>query len=631
MEKDKKEDNNMSEYQVFTNSVGKEASRIIQLEALRAISEIVMQTAGPKGSTTMIMQNGGYPLYSKDGKKVLEHVKLFGEIEKGILDQLIQITENVVSRVGDGTTSAIRLSYLIFKGLVEFEKKNGSSMNTYDIIDKFKSVVKDISEVILKRAQDFTAENAYDICMISTNGDEELSRIIADIYKKYGKDVYIDLKSSNTSDYMIKEYDGLTLNKGFASPAYINRTGEICELRNVRIYVFRDPIDTPEMIGFFTRIVYDNVLTPFANLRKIAELQNDPRKVAGMSKEMLEDLESNSDMIPTLIMCPYMSRDLTSVLESLETVLYSFDRDDNMRVQKPPIAIVNNLSKYTDELADISMLCGCMPIGKYIDETVQAADIEAGKAPTIDTVTEFYGFAEEVTIDKEKTRFINAADMFEKDENDEVVKDENGNRIYSNIYNSLVSFLKNQLEESKRLKDSAVELNRLKRRLSGLTAGLVELYIGGISVTDRESAKDLADDAVRNCRSASINGVGRAANFEGYKAAEDVANKYYESDNEELLFANIIKHAYCNVIKELYSTCVPADEFEAVWAKSCELNRPINLRTMAFEHDVLTSIDTDVAILDCISRVVTIMFTSNQILIGEPFNNNYASITEVKE
>lgn len=617
----------MSEkYHVFTNSVGKEASRIIHLEVLRAISEIVMKTAGPKGSTTMIMNKNGYPLYSKDGKKVLEHTKIFGEVEDGILAQLVQITENIVSRVGDGTTSAVRLAYLVFKELDKLEKDDKLGMNTYDIVDGFKSTVKKIIDEIYKNGREFTADDAYNICMISTNGDQELSTIIADIYKKYGKNVYIDLKSSNTSDYMIKEYDGLTLNKGYATPAYINRPGEICNLRNVRIYVFKDPVDTPEMIGFFTRIVYDNIITPFNNLRKIAELERNPQAARHMSEAQLKELEDNNTMVPTLIMCPFMSRDLSTVLETLESLLYSFDKDESLRSQKPPIAIVNNLSRNIDELADVSMLCGCKVISKYIDESVQAADIESGKAPTIDTVTDFYGFAEEVSIDKEKTRFINAAEMFEKDEDGNPIKDENGNRVYSSTFNSLVSFLTNQLEESKRLKDSVSELNRLKRRLSGLTAGLVELYIGGISITDRESSKDLADDAVRNCRSASIAGVGRAANFEGLMASKNIKNL---SSNEKM-FADIIYNAYVEIIKDLYATCIPAKHVDEEFERSCHIGQPINLRTLHYDNDVLTSIDSDVAILDCISRIITIMFTSNQILIGEPFNNKYAGITEVE-
>lgn len=613
----------MSKYTCFTNAVDKDASRVVHLEVLKKVSDIVMKTAGPKGSTAMIMQGNNYPLYSKDGKKVLENIKLFGEVETGILDQLVQIVQEVVRRVGDGTTSAVRLTYLIFKELVALEENPNFSMNNHEIIYWFKKAVEAISEEIIKNKRDLSEKDVYDICMISTNGDETLSTTIMDIYAKYGKNVYIDLKSSNVSDYLIKEYDGLTLNKGFATPAYINRPGEICDLRNIRIYVFKDPIDTPEMIGFFTRIVYDNILTPFNNLKTISQLQRDPRALQRMSETELNKLEKNSEMIPTLIMCPFMSRDLSSVLETLESLLYSFDKDATMRVQKPPIAIVNNLSRNIDELSDISLLCGCKVIGKYIDESVQAADIEAGKAPTIDNVTEFYGVADEVVIDKEKTRFINPLNMFEKDEDGNVVKDEEtGNPVYSNTFNALVSFLTGQLEESERLQDSVSELNRLKRRLSGLTAGLVELYIGGISVTDRESTKDLADDAIRNCRSAAVNGVGMAANFEGLMATRNVKNL----PEKTKLFVKIIENAYTDIIKELYSTCFPHDNVDDEFDRSIKMGKPCNLRTSRYTDDVVTSIDTDITILDCISRIVTIMFTSNQILIGSAFENRYAEI-----
>lgn len=614
-------------YKPFVNSVPKKASRIIHREVMKAISDIVMQTAGPKGSTTMIMQNNGmYPIFSKDGKKVLDHINIFGEIENGILDQLKQITETVVSRVGDGTTSAVQLSYLIFEQLCMID--DSLDMNTHDIINEFKKAVTSIIDIIKKSGRPLTVEDVYDICMISTNGDEELSSKIYDIYKEYGTDVYIDLKTSTTADYMTKVYDGLTITKGFASPAYVNKISgseQQCDIRNPRIYVFKDPIDTPEMIGFFTNIVYNNILIPFNNLRTISDMQRSPSKYANMFKEEFSEIEKKTEMIPTVIMCPFISRDASSCLESLESLCYSFDKDEVTRMQKPPICIVTNLSTNVDELSDISVLCGCKVIGKYIDESVQKEDIKSGKAPTIETVTEFYGEAEQVIIDKEKTKFINPVKMFETDENGKYKLDDNGDRIYSTTYDSIVSFLKGALKDAQENGDDIVEIRRIKRRLNGLVSSLVELYIGGISVTDRESKKDLADDAVRNCRSAAASGVGRACNFEGLMASRELMK--CEGTEIEAKFREIIYAAYVNVVTRLYATCLPKDDVDKAVVDSIETGKPINLRTgEATATNVLSSIDTDVAILDCISRIVTIMFTSNQILIGEAFNNKYASI-----
>lgn len=617
----------MSNYNAHTNSVGKEASRIIQLEVLKKVSDIVMATAGPKGSTTMIMKGNSYPLFSKDGKKVAEHIDVFGEVEKGILDQLIQIVQTVVSRVGDGTTSAIRLAYLIFVELVKMEKNDKISMNTYDIIDCFKKAVDIICKIIKSKAKELTPNSVYDICMISTNGNEELSSIIKRLYEKYGNGVYIELKTSNTTDYMIKEYDGLTLAKGYATPAYINRKNEICELKNVRLYTFKDPIDTPEMIGFFTRIVYDNILTPFNNLRMINQIKNNPQMARNIGEKKLKELEENSTMIPTLIMCPFMSRDLSTTMETLESLLYGFDKDETTRMAKPPIAIVNNLSRNLDELSDLSTLCDCKVIAKYIDESVQAKDIKDGKAPTIDNVTDFYGYAEQVIVYNDHTKFINPKNMFKTEtigDETKFVLDKDGNRVYSDTFESLVSFLNGQIAEAEKEND-VVSIRMLRRRLNGLKSSLVELYIGGISVTDRESVKDLADDAIRNCRSAATCGVGRAANFEALLASCDAL--YDEKDELIYKFIEIINNAYISVVKELYSKSIPTNEVDKEFDRSLEKKQPINLRTGEYSNNVLASIDTDITVLDCISRIVTIMFTSNQILINSAFENRYAEIT----
>lgn len=607
-------------YEAHTNAIGKEASRLIQLDVLRAISEIVMQTAGPKGSTAMITsKDGTYPIYSKDGKKVAEHIDIFGEVERGILDQIIQITDKVVKEVGDGTSSAIRLAYFIFKGLVEYEKNHKGELNSYDIIEGFQKAADRIIERIKKAGREATVSDMYDICMISTNGNEKLSDLIFGIYTDYGLDVHIDLKTSTNDDFMLKEYDGLTLNRGMTTPAFVNSAGEKCVLRNPKIYVFKDPIDTPEMIGFFTRIVYDNILTPYNNLKTIAALQKDMRRAAGMSEKDMDELEKNSKMEPTVIMAPFVSRDVQALLTNLEQLLYAYDRDDATRATKPPICIVTNLVKEADELSDISMLCGCKSIFRYIDETVQQKDIESGVAPTVDTVVQFCGSAEEVIIDKEKTKFINPSRMYEDTE------DAVHEKKYSTTYTGLVSFLKKQLAHAKETGEDLVETNRLKRRLNGLTSALVELYVGGISVTDRESTKDLADDAIRNCRSAALKGVGRACNYEGFMAS-------FDDEEHHTDYNNIINKAYGDLIFDLYKTAMPFDRACKEYGASLQkYEKPINLRTLEYTNDVLTSIDTDIVILEAISKIVTIMFTSNQILTSSAIvNNSYAGIDHIE-
>ena len=58
-------------------------------------------------------------------------------------------------------------------------------------------------------------------------------------------------------------------------------------------------------------------------------------------------------------------------------------------------------------------------------------------------------------------------------------------------------------------------------------------------------------------------------------------------------------------------------------AESVYRDMPINLATGEFDGKVLCSIETDVAILEVISKVVMVMFTANQALLESPINNVY--------
>ena len=268
---------------LLSNIIPEENLRIVQKNVLKNVSDAVMKTAGPYGSSTMIIRQKEFATYSKDGKKVLDNIKYYGPLERSIVDELSQLVSYVVKEVGDGTTSAIRMSYYIFKELLDIEKENLSKIPSHHIIQTFKDVTKEIQELIMKHGRETTIDDIYKICMISTNGNQEVSKNIADIYEKYGLDVYIDLGTSNTPDHLLKEYDGITLEKGYVSNAYVNNTEGHSVIHNPRIYYFKDPVNTDEMAAFFQCIITKNIFEPNSN---------------------------KTPMIPTVILCPSMSRDM---------------------------------------------------------------------------------------------------------------------------------------------------------------------------------------------------------------------------------------------------------------------------------------------------------------------------------
>lgn len=577
---------------LLSNIIPEENLRKVQTNVLENISNAIMKTAGPYGSNTMIIRQKAFATYSKDGKKVLDNIKYYGPLENAIVDELSQMTSYVVKEVGDGTTSAIRMAYYIFKTLLEREGDSWAEYPTHTIISSFKKVTKAIQDKIASHGRDLTLGDIYDICMVSTNGDENISKSIAEIYNKYGASVNIDVGTSNSDEHKIKEYDGLILEKGYPSNAYINTKTGHCIIKDANIYYFKDPIDTPEMASFLQAIIANNIIVPIQNRK--------------------------TEPVPTVIMCPHISRDVEALLDEIETMLYSYKAE----FDKPPILIISGLNRYTEELDDICRLCGAKPIMKYIDPNIQKHDIECGKAPTPENIYTWCGHAEVVDCDSTKTKFINPENMY--------TYNEDGTKEETDTYRGLINFLEDQLKSAQENNEDISVIRRIKKRLMSLNANMVQYLIGGISTSDVESAKDLTEDAVLNCRSACQNGIGYGANFEGLRASYEILTSEDESfDDIDKEMIEVIHTAYKNFSVELYSTAMMASKAEEEVVKSIENSQPMNLRTLEYDGKVLSSINTDSVILEGISRIITIMFTSNQGLTGEPLENKYAKLSDI--
>ena len=82
------------------------------------------------------------------------------------------------------------------------------------------------------------------------------------------------------------------------------------------------------------------------------------------------------------------------------------------------------------------------------------------------------------------------------------------------------------------------------------------------------------------------------------------------------------------MVKELYGTCLSSTEVEEYFDKSLEEGMPVNLRTKKFDGAVLSSIKSDDAILEGVSKIVTIMFTANQGLFPSVVGNVYKDYDE---
>ena len=583
------------------NVVSGSKLRDIQEATLEKTASYLSKTFGPMGSNTKIIkgtnQKDVNTVYSKDGLKVLSNLINSAPIEASIVEELVEITKAVEKEVGDGTTSTVILSSFIFKGLRYIEHEH--MIPPYKLMRLFKELVDKVKKEILDCGRECTLEDIYNIAMVSTNGNEDVARNIADIYEKYGMNVELTAGISNTTDSLVKIYDGLTITEGMSDPVFINNAhNNTSEIHNASVYHFVDPVDTLDMITLFEAILQKNIYEP---------------------------IENKEPIVPTVIVCPRISKDMSATLKLLSEQLYRFDQS-NASNNKPPILIITDVVA-SDEVImdDIANLCGCKSIRKYIDKEVYKKDVELGEAPTVDTVVNFAGHAELVVADAKKTKFINPEHM--------KIYNDDGTVEDDPIYTTMINFLETEIANAKDT-DSATEIGLLKRRLSALKANMVDYLVGGVTISERDALKDLVEDAIKNCKSAALYGVGYAANFMGLNAAHDAlieASINYEdisSDKNRIMkdLAMVLYGAYVETANVLYSSIdLNKVSVEQHIFNSLYNGKPFNISNGEYEDgdNVLCSIRLDAQILDTLCRIIGMMITCNQAMLMSTNLNVY--------
>ena len=568
----------MSNNIILTNVTDPDIMKEVQAKTFKLLREYLEPSFGPKGSNTGILAADEKVKYTKDGHSILKAIIFQNPIETSIKNNIEELTRNIVVKVGDGTTSAVILSHLIHEGISDF--LNGYSktnkINPYDFNRSFDSVVRAINEHILNRAKEFTSDTAYDISMISTNGNERVSKNISDIYDKFGNDVFIDVGVSPSEETLLKEYDGITLETGYDESCYVNTSDGRASIKNPEIYMFKDPVDTVEQVSFLKAII----------------------------NRFMESLQ-NSDPIPTVIMAPKITRDASIVMTTVSDILGKFDISN-----RPPLLILANVHD-EEKYDDIKLLTGAKYIKKYIDPVIQEQEIKEGLAPTFENFHTFAGSAELVESNFTMTKIVNPSCMYDEDAN------------YTDVYTSLVDYLEAELVSITNNSNDLKEKHQLKKRIQSLKASMVEYLVGGMTILDRDKDRDLVEDAILNCRSASKHGYGHAANCEGLIASKHIIGTL--SSEMEKSIGEIIHKAYLDLVYILIdkNTDIKGLDIYKIINAIIINNSPYDVRECEFSTKVISSIYSDIYILEAINKIVTLIVTANQFIVPDVHYNKY--------
>jgi len=219
------------------------------IDAARAVAEIVKTTLGPMGMDKMLIDNLGNTIITNDGVKILKEM----EIEHPGAKILVDVAKTQEAVVGDGTTTAVILTGELLNNAKNLlEKKihptnivrgyKKASEKAYEILEKNsieidinnKKVIKDISmTAMMGKVAEGSKEKLSEIIYSATNQVKDILGIPKDkikIVKSTGGDI--------DDSYIVK---GIVLDKDTANPNMPQ------SIENARILLIDFPLEIREL------------------------------------------------------------------------------------------------------------------------------------------------------------------------------------------------------------------------------------------------------------------------------------------------------------------------------------------------------------------------------------------------
>lgn len=584
-----------------TNVISGEEYKQLFCCIAKAVSDIVSQTLGPYGSTTIIDDGSSFTYPTKDGWSCMNRLRFNDPLYNTIFGIIKQVSFNSVSTVGDGTTTAMVatsafLEYL-YDELIPTLKKTGSYRQA-TLIEKMNEVCKELADTLRnsKNVQhidpngDFT--DIYKIAYIATNGNEDFSKMIQEIYQET-KNPNIRIEIDNgapMTTYRVEK--GYRFDcKPIAFNSYINdETG-----------IIRKDDKPFKIVTFDHNVTYQmhkNIITGISRLASATNMEY-------------------------VILAPYFDDIVCSIIQG---------NADEMRRQGmiPNVMLVQiptSLNMHQLAINDISILSNSLvfteTLAKVFNTLFHNATAEKEEDIIKDSVMDLPQFAkyshpQQILEDVSGT--IKSA-IFEQSEG--FIQD------YEEYYNKdrYDALIREVTETYEKKKAKAIKtINGLldkdflftQLRYTKLMGNSGIIKVGGISDIQKRCDKDSLDDAVLACRSAFENGYVRGMCLEIISAC----NLAIDDCNDEVKahIYNAILYSFSSVFRTVIYNKIGEDKATAIkiMNECLGTNSVYNLRTESFdkpgEWTVINSVQTDIEILTAMSSILTTIMTSNQFL-----------------
>ena len=213
------------------------------LRGIDILTNAIKVTLGPKGRNVILDKSYGAPRITKDGVTVAKEIELEDKFENMGAQMVREVASKTNDTAGDGTTTATVLAQAIVR---EGAKYVAAGMNPMDLKRGVDLAVTEAVKDIQKRAKKIkSSDEVAQVGTISSNGDTDIGKMIADAMQKVGNEGVITVEESKSALTELDVVEGMQFDRGYLSPYFVtNAEKMIAELDDPYILIFEKKLSS---------------------------------------------------------------------------------------------------------------------------------------------------------------------------------------------------------------------------------------------------------------------------------------------------------------------------------------------------------------------------------------------------
>src|SRR6202011_299564 len=195
------------------------------LQGIDVLANAGRVTLGPKGRNVVLDKSFGSPRITKDGVTVAKEIELEDKFENMGAQMVRKVASKTSDVAGDGTTTATVLAQAIVK---EGAKAVAAGMNPMDLKRGIDLAVEAVVQDLKKNSKNVTSNDEIaQVATISSNGDAEIGRFLADAMKKVGNEGVITVEEAKSLETELEVVEGMQFDRGYISPYFVTNADKM--------------------------------------------------------------------------------------------------------------------------------------------------------------------------------------------------------------------------------------------------------------------------------------------------------------------------------------------------------------------------------------------------------------------